>query len=235
MKILAVDSSAAVASVAILSDNTVLGEYFLDNGNTHSETILPMTESLLSRLSMTLDEIDLFAVSIGPGSFTGLRIGVATVKGLAFGRNKPCAGISTLEALAYNLDGVSGILCPVMDARRNQVFTALFKSDGKQIERLTPDGAMDLSELDSLLANYKEPIYLCGDGYALAKEALTTKTMDTPERLIPQSAIPVARLALREQKAGRTVDEAALAPVYLRLSKAERERAEKEMRKDQNT
>ena len=235
MNILAVDSSAAVASVAILADDTVLGEYFLDNGNTHSETILPMTESLLSRLSMTVDDIDLFAVSIGPGSFTGLRIGVATIKGLAFGRNKPCAAISTIEALAYNLREFSGILCPVMDARREQVFTALFRSDGKRIERLTPDGAMDLTELNNLLATYKEPIYLCGDGYDLAKKALTVKTMDTPARLIPQSAISVALLALRDRRAGCTTDEASLAPVYLRLSKAERERAEKESRKDQNT
>ena len=235
MNILAVDSSAAVASVAILKDDTVLGEYFLDNGNTHSETILPMAESLFSRLSMTVDDIDLFAVSIGPGSFTGLRIGVATIKGLAFGRNKPCAAISTLEALAHNLEGFSGILCPVMDARREQVFTALFRSDGKTIERLTPDGAMDLAELNNLLATYKEPIYLSGDGYELAKKALTVKAMETPERLIPQSARSVGRLALRDYYAGKTIDEASLAPVYLRLSKAERERTEKEMRKEQNT
>ena len=235
MNILALDSSAAVASVAILSDNTVLGEYFLDNGNTHSETILPMTESLLSRLSMTVDDIDLFAVSIGPGSFTGLRIGVATIKGLSFGKNKPCVGISTLEALAYNLEGFSGILCPVMDARRNQVFTALFRSDGKKIERLSPDCAMDLSELNEKLSAFSEPIYLSGDGYALAKEALTVKTEKTPERLIPQSAVSVARQAIREWNAGHATNEASLAPVYLRLSKAERERAEKETRKDQNT
>lgn len=234
MNILAVDSSAAVASVAILRDTCVLGEYFLDNGNTHSETVLPMAESLFSRLSISVDDIDLFAVSIGPGSFTGLRIGVATVKGLAFGKGKPCAGVSTLEALAYNLEGFSGILCPVMDARRGQVFTALFESDGKTIRRLTPDGAMDLSELNALLATYSAPIYLCGDGYALSKEALTVKTMETPERLIPQSARSVARLALRDLNEHLTSDAASLAPVYLRLSKAERERAEKELRKDQN-
>ena len=234
MNILAIDSSAAVASVALLHDTTVLGEYFLDNGNTHSETILPMTESLLSRLSLSVDDIDLFAVSIGPGSFTGLRIGVSTVKGLAFGRNTPCAGVSTLEALAYNLQGFSGILCPVMDARRGQVFTALFRSDGNKIERLLPDSAMDLSELDELLASYQEPIYLSGDAYKLAKDALTIKTMDTSERLIPQSARSVALLAIQKQSEGSLCDAALLAPVYLRLSKAERERAERESRKEEN-
>ena len=234
MNILALDSSAAVASVAITRDDRVLGEYLLDNGNTHSETVLPMTESLLSRLSMTVDDIDLFAVSIGPGSFTGLRIGVATIKGLSFGKNKPCVGVSTLEALAYNLEGFSGILCPVMDARRGQVFTALFRSDGKTIERLLPDCAMDLSELNEKLSAFSEPIYLMGDGYTLAKEALTVETEKTPERLIPQSARSVARLALRDFLAKNTTDASALAPIYLRLSKAERERAEKEMRKDQN-
>ena len=234
MNILAVDSSAAVASVAVLCDDRVLGEYFLDNGNTHSETILPMTESLLSRLSLTVDDIDLFAVSIGPGSFTGLRIGVATIKGLAFGKNKPCAGLSTLEALAHTLEGISGILCPVMDARRGQVFAALFESDGKEIRRLSPDGAMDISELNDLLATYAKPIYLCGDAYALAKDALTVKTMETPEWLVPQSARSIARLALRDFTTNNLTDAASLAPVYLRLSKAERERAEKELRKDQN-
>ncbi|MBQ7172792.1 MAG: tRNA (adenosine(37)-N6)-threonylcarbamoyltransferase complex dimerization subunit type 1 TsaB [Clostridia bacterium] len=228
MNILAIDSSAAVASVVLQKDDTVLGEYFLDNGNTHSETILPMTESLLGRLSLTAKDIDLFAVSIGPGSFTGLRIGVATIKGLAFGSQKPCVGVSTLESLAYNLEGFSGILCPVMDARRNQVFTALFRSDGKAIKRISPDRAMDFSELDQLLSAYDEPIYLIGDGYKLAKETLTVKTMDTPERLIPQCARSIAKIAKREYECGTAVDESALAPVYLRLSKAERERLEKE-------
>lgn len=235
MNILAIDSSAAVASVVLQKDDSVLGEYFLDNGNTHSETILPMTESLLNRLSMTAKDIDLFAVSIGPGSFTGLRIGVATIKGLAFGSEKPCVGVSTLEALAYNLEGIPGILCPVMDARRNQVFCALFKSDGTAIERLTPDGAMDLSELDKLLAAYDEPIYLVGDGYDLAKEVLTVKTMDTPARLISQCARSVAKIAKRKAENNNAVSESALSPIYLRLSKAERERAEKEAQKGSNS
>ena len=121
MKILAIDSTALVASVAICEDEVLLGEVTLNNGNTHSETLLPTVEFLLSHLSLTRDDIDLFALSEGPGSFTGVRIGAATVKGLAFGTRKPCVGVSTLEALAYNLRSHDGLICPVMNARRKQV------------------------------------------------------------------------------------------------------------------
>lgn len=233
MNILSFDCSAKIASVALCSDDVVLGQYDLDNGNTHSETILPMAESLLSRLSLTPDDIDLFAVSIGPGSFTGLRIGVATVKGLAFGRDTAAIGVSTLEALAENLASFSGILCPVMNARRGQVYTALFRSDGQKIERLTEDSAMDLSELDAKLQAFDEPIYLSGDGYSLAKDGLSVKTQETPPRLVPQSAASVAKVALRLYRAGVRQTEKELSPVYLRMSQAERTRIENQSREDQ--
>ena len=124
MKILAFDSTALTASVAVAEDEELLAELTLNNGNTHSQTLLPMAESLFKMLSITADDIDVFACSEGPGSFTGVRIGAATVKGMAFGRGKACAGVSTLEALAYNLRGYEGIICPVMNARRAQVYTA---------------------------------------------------------------------------------------------------------------
>ena len=151
MKILALDSTAVAASVALCEDGELLGEYTVRNGNTHSQTLLPMVESLLSFFEMSADDIDLFAASSGPGSFTGVRIGAATVKGLAFGTQKPCLGVSTLEALAYNLIGQNGLICPVMNARRKQVYTALFRCQSGQLERLLPDSALAITELDELL------------------------------------------------------------------------------------
>ena len=167
MKILAMDSSAVVASVALCEDGRLLAEYTVNNGNTHSETLLPMAESLLKQFSLTAADIGLFAVSAGPGSFTGVRIGAATVKGLAFGMNVPCAEVSTLEALAHNLSARDGLICPVMNARRSQVYTALFRCSEGKLERLLPDSAMAISELDGILAKYGEPVSFVGDGYGI--------------------------------------------------------------------
>lgn len=229
MKILALDSTAQVASVALCEDGALLGEYTINNGNTHSETLLPMVESLLGFFDLTPAEIDLFGVSAGPGSFTGVRIGAATVKGLAFAMNRPCAGVSTLEALAYNLVGCNGLICPVMNARRKQVYTALFRCHDGVIERLLPDSAIAIEELDGILKAYNAPIHLCGDGYAITKQYLTTPTKDTPERLRHQSAYSVAQIALLKYQRGENLsDDTTLAPTYLRLSQAERERLEKQ-------
>ena len=152
MKILAIDSTAIVASVAICDDERLAALYTVNNGNTHSETLLPMVESALSQSKLTVDDIGLFAVSAGPGSFTGVRIGVSTVKGLAFGSDIHCIGVSTIEALAYNLKGSDGILCPVMNARRNQVYNALFKFEGERLVRLCPDRAIAVKDLGAELA-----------------------------------------------------------------------------------
>ena len=173
MKILALDSTAIVASVALCEDEKLLGEYTIANGNTHSETLLPMVESLLGHFEMTTADIDLFAASAGPGSFTGVRIGAATVKGLAFATEKPCLGVSTLEALAYNLIGMDGLICPVMNARRQQVYTALFRAKDGKLERLMPDSALAITALDELLTAYNEPVMLCGDGYDVTLSLLT--------------------------------------------------------------
>ena len=232
MKILALDSTAQVATVALCEDGHLLGEYTVNNGNTHSETLLPMVESLLRFFELTVRDVDLFAVSAGPGSFTGVRIGAATVKGLAFAMDKPCVGVSTLDALAQNLEGFEGLICPVMNARRKQVYTALFRQkDGKR-ERLMPDSAISIAELDQILSPYKdEPIYLCGDGYDITEENLTTSIQSTPERLRPQSAYSVARVAYESYLAGEHCDDRSLAPTYLRPSQAERERVERESHK----
>ena len=229
MKILSVDSSATVASVALSEGGRLLAEYTLNNKNTHSETLLPMIESLLSFFSMEIGNVDLFAVSTGPGSFTGVRIGTATVKGLAFASDKPCVGVSTLEAIAYNLRFHKGIVCPVMNARRSQVYTAIFRSDGEKLERLTEDLAISIAELDGMLAEYNEETVLAGDGYDICVGGFEKTTVrPVPERLRHQSAFSVAEAALAAYESGKYCSDAELGVEYLRPSQAERERAERE-------
>lgn len=229
MKILALESSAIAASAALCEDGKLLGEFTLQNGNTHSETLLPLAESILRAFSLSPDQIDLFAVSAGPGSFTGVRIGCATVKGLAFGTGKPCIGVSTLEALAENLTLRDGLICPVMNARRGQVYTALFRCKDRGLTRLLPDSAMAIGELDALLGEYgDEPVSLVGDGYEITVSALKHPVCPTPERLRPQSAYSVAQVAKRMYDSGIRTDDAELVSVYLRPSQAERERLERE-------
>lgn len=228
MKILSLDSSALTASVALCEDERVLAQYTLNNGNTHSETLLPMVESILGFFGMSAKDIDLFAVSAGPGSFTGVRIGASTLKGLAFASGKPCAEVSTLEALAYNLRIRKGLICPVMNARRSQVYTALFRSDGKSLERLMPDSALSISELDSLLAEYGEEVCLCGDGYDITVKGMEkTVPVYVPEEMRAQSAVSVAQVALISYKNGLFCSDRELGVNYLRPSQAERERAER--------
>ncbi len=228
MKILSLDSSAEVASVALCENEALLAEYTLNNKNTHSETLLPMIESILGKLNMTADQIDLFAASSGPGSFTGVRIGAATLKGLAFGKSTPCVEVSTLEALAENLVIHKGLICPVMNARRSQVYTALFRSDGQALTRLLPDSAMSISELDALLSEYGEAVAFCGDGYGITVSALTSTSSEfVPNRLRHQSAYSVAQVAYRQYTQGASVTDKKFKVTYLRPSQAEREMAEK--------
>lgn len=233
MKILAIDSTAIVASVAICDDERLAALYTVNNGNTHSETLLPMVESALAQSKLTVDDIGLFAVSEGPGSFTGVRIGVSTVKGLAFGRDIPCIGVSTLEALAYNLKGSDGILCPVMNARRNQVYNALFRFEGERLVRLCPDRAIAVKDLAAELSeneDYKnKKIYLSGDGVDITAPSLAPERLGfTHPVMESQNAYSVAACALEAYRAGKgIVSDAELAPTYLRPSQAERERMEK--------
>ena len=227
MKILALESSAIAASVALCDGERLLAEYTIENGNTHSETLLPMVEDVLARFGLTTDDVDLFAASSGPGSFTGVRIGAATLKGLAFDTNKPCLGVSTLEALAENLSLVNGLIVPVMNARRKQVYTALFCAQDGVITRLSPDDALAITELDERLAAYDGPVYLVGDGYDITMANLTHKTMPVPDRLRRQSAYSVAQVAYRQYLNGVHTTDAEMVATYLRPSQAERERNER--------
>ncbi len=232
MKILAFDSTAKAASCAVIDEGKILGHYNIDNGLTQSELLLPMAEALLKTLGLTFSEIDAYAVSVGPGSFTGVRIGVSLVKGLAFGRNIPCIEVSTIEALAENINGLDGILLPCMDARRAQVYNAVFSSDGESITRLTEDRAISLSSLAEELKEHSgKKIYISGDGYDTARQALTEAGLHiehTPPLLINESAASVAAIAYRKLIAGEYVTDSEISPTYLRLPQAERERLEKE-------
>lgn len=232
MKILSLDSSATIATVALCEDGRLLAEFTLNNGNTHSETLLPMVETILRAYGETVSDIDLFAATTGPGSFTGVRIGAATIKGLAFSSEKPCVEVSTLEAIAENLACRDGLICPVMNARRSQVYTALFRAEGGVLTRLMPDSALSIEELDSILAAYGEPVSFAGDGYSITVEALTkTEYVSTPERLRYQSAASVAAVAYRKYLAGETVSDREMKVTYLRPSQAERTRLEKSANK----
>lgn len=236
MLILALDSTALCASAALVRDGHLLAEYTVNTGHTHSETLLPMVESALRTCGVGIDEIDLFACTAGPGSFTGVRIGAATIKGLAFGKDKPCVGVSTLDALADNAAFLDGILCPTMNARRAQVYTALFSATGDGAPtRLCPDRAMAISELADELATLDpdRPIYLMGDGAELTfdvfrtVEGLSERTRLLPERLQNQSGYHTAMVAKRLYEQGVYTTDAELVPTYLRPSQAERTRTEK--------
>ena len=170
MIILAFDGTAKAASVAVLDGERVLAAYTVDNGLTQSELLLPMAEDMLKALHLTFRDVELFAVAEGPGSFTGVRIGAALVKGLAFGRDVPCVGVSTLEALAENISPLEGILVPCMDARRGQVYSATFISDGCEVRRVTEDRAVAIKDLaEELCREGDKKIYLSGDGYEVAR------------------------------------------------------------------
>ncbi len=222
MLILSLDSSAVAGSVALCDGERLLAEYTVNLGNTHSETLLPMIEHILKLSGHTADDIDIFACSEGPGSFTGIRIGAATIKGLAFSTGKPCIGVSTLEALAYNLQGFDGVICPVMNARRAQVYNAVFD---KELRRLTADRAIAAADLAVELDQY-DKVYLCGDGTRVALDG-GVHAEAAPERLLHQSGYSVAQCALKKFMLGVRTRDTELTPVYLRLPQAERVRLEK--------
>lgn len=231
---LAIDSTATSASVAIVKDGKVLFCSVEKNGLTHSELLLPMIEKARKETGVQYSDIDLFACTAGPGSFTGVRIGVATIKGLAFGTGRPCVGVSTLESLAENLAyvGEGAILCPMMDARRGQVYNALFTIKDGEIQRLTPDRAIALVDLAEELKQYPNmPIYASGDGYAIGHKTLTElgiNLCETKPENVLQNGASIAACAARAYARGEWVNEQDLTPVYLRLPQAERERLERE-------
>lgn len=228
MLTLAFESSAKAASVALCDGETLIAQTTQVCGLTHSVTLLPMAQDLLKNCGYTLHDVELFAVAHGPGSFTGIRIGVSTVKGLAWGCDKPCVGVSALEAMAYHglAFGEGSLLCCVMDARRQQVYNALFTVENSLPRRLCPDRAIALSELaEEVRAMGKTP-HLVGDGALLTLEDFSQRGIDAvmaPENLRHQSAYGVA-MAARTATPGTADD---VLPVYLRLSQAERERQER--------
>lgn len=226
MLILALESSAKAASVALLRDSEVVAQYSQCCGLTHSCTLLPMVEDMLKNTGTQIKDVDLMSVAHGPGSFTGIRIGVSTLKGLAWAAEKPCVGVSTLEAMAWHGVMRGGLICPVMDARRSQVYNAMFEiADGKPV-RLTPDRAISLEELKNELASLGKRPLLVGDGAKLAYGYLTNAGIEcdvAPENLLYQSAWGVG-MAAQQHEAGTADD---VLPVYLRLSQAERERQER--------
>lgn len=237
MIILAFDSTAKAASVAVCDGEKLLALYNIDNGLTQSELLLPMAENMLKCLKLNFSDVDLLACAVGPGSFTGVRIGVALVKGIAFGRNIPCVAVSTLDELAENLSGLDGIIVPCMDARRQQVYTATYRGKDGKLEKLTEDRAVAISELaEELKAYSNEPIYLSGDGYDVAKRTLSDmgiKVCDTPELLITENAYSIAKIAKRKYDTGEYLTDLEIAPTYLRMPQAERERLER-LAKDNN-
>ena len=223
MLILALESSAKAASVALMQDAELLAQYSQCSGLTHSRTLLPMVEDILKNTDKRLADVDFIAVAHGPGSFTGIRIGVSTVKGLAWASDKKCVGVSTLAAMAWHGAAAGGLVCPVMDARRSQVYNALFEIKDGAPERLCRDRAIALSELAAELKGYDREVLLVGDGARLSFDYLTAEGIScriAPQNLLYQSAWGVGMEALRIEPG--TADD--LLPVYLRLSQAERER-----------
>jgi len=228
--ILAFETSAKAASVALLEGGKLLGESYQNTGLTHSQTLMVMAEDLLDQCGRTVADITAVAVAEGPGSFTGVRIGVAAAKGFAWGKNIPCYGVSTLEAMAESLAVYRGYVCACMDARRSQVYNGLFYVDCGKIRRLSEDRAISLAELGAELDKLEGPIFLVGDGARLTYKTLsgTVKELVLPaEHRMHQRAVGVALLAEKKAAAGASGDANALNPNYLRLSQAERERMEK--------
>lgn len=225
MQILAVDSSSLAASCALLRDGVLIGENFLNASLTHSQTLVPMIENLLTSAGVQAEDIDIFAVSTGPGSFTGLRIGIAAVKGMALSLGKPCAAVGTLPSLAQNAVFAGGIIVPAMDARRSQVYTAMFESSGQTLSRLMPDRAVSIQQLrEDVLAFDGAVVTLVGDGAELCKSHMADmeNVRVAPQQILHQRAGSVAVIA-----AGMSQSELCTAheleTEYLRLPQAERE------------
>lgn len=225
MKILSVDSSAKSASVAIY-DEKIISEFFINTNLTHSQTLVPMLDSALKNASLSVDDIDCFAVNVGPGSFTGVRIGVSAVKGIAFAKDKPCVAVSTLESIAYNFTMFeNAVICACMDARRNQFYNALFKIENGMPQRLCEDRAVSCEDLSDEIKDF-ESVIIAGDGaelfYNLAKDMLHNIVLSS-DNLRYQRASSVASCAKRKYDNNEVIKAEALMPSYLRLSQAERE------------
>lgn len=242
-KVLALDSSGLVASVAVVEGDAfgsnLLAEYTVNYKKTHSQTLLPMLDEIVRMTELDLQTIDAIAIAAGPGSFTGLRIGSATAKGLGLALDRPLVAVPTLDALAYNLYGTDRLICPLMDARRNQVYTGVYTFQNGLLTRVLEPAALDIREIAEKLCEMKRDVIFLGDGVPVYQRTLEEVLLTdlslhgnwydfAPAHLNKQRAGAVAALALQYLKEGKTQTAAEHCPEYLRLSQAERERAERE-------
>lgn len=234
MRILALDSSGLVASVAVAEDDNLIGEYTVNYKKTHSQTLLPMLDAVAKMVELDLETIDAIAVAKGPGSFTGLRIGSATAKGLGLALDKPLIEIPTVDGLAYNLWGAKDLVCPLMDARRNQTYTGIYTFADGEMQVLEPQCAVDISKIIDKINEQRRAVVFLGDGVPVFRDYIAEHVQVpysfAPPHLNKQRAGAVAALAFRYLKEGKTVSAEEHRPDYLRLSQAERERKEKEQR-----
>lgn len=231
MKILALDSSGLVASVAVVEDDHLLAEYTVNYKKTHSQTLMPMLDEIVRMTELDLDTLDAIAVAGGPGSFTGLRIGSATAKGLGLALKKPIVSIPTVDGLAYNLCGAKGLVCPMMDARRNQVYTGIYRFNGNELIVVCEQMAADVSEVLDILNGMNEQVTFLGDGIpvyqTIIEEKIEVPHFYAPPHMNKQRAGAIASLAGIYFKEGRIQTASEHEPEYLRPSQAERERMEK--------
>ena len=232
MKILGLDSSGLVASVAIVEDDNLLGEYTVNYNKTHSQTLLPMLDEIAKMIELDLNSIDAIAIAGGPGSFTGLRIGSATAKGLGLALKKPIVNVPTVDGIAYNLVGHRDLVCPLMDARRNQTYTGLYRFDGDKMEVVLEQCAVGIDEIVGKINTIGQAVVFLGDGVPVfrdyLKENCKVPYLFAPAHMNKQRAGAVAVLGMQYFKEGRIETAEEHKPEYLRLSQAERERLEKE-------
>jgi len=228
MRILALDTSTNVASVAILEDDVIIGEYSCNKGKTHSQRLMPMIQSLLEKVGLCATDMDAFSASIGPGSFTGLRIGVTTVKSMAFAARKPVISVHTLDALAYNCSMSKALICPIIDARNSQVFTAIYKFVNGKLERLTDYLGIHINELVDIIRPMEGEIVLLGDACSMHRDYFAAELGERLSIAPPNTALAkassvavLARNAFLDGKLESCYD---MVPFYLRKSQAERER-----------
>lgn len=231
MKLLGIDSSGMTASAAIVSGDILVAEFTVNNKQTHSQTLLPMIDQVVKMSGIGLEELDGIAVAAGPGSFTGLRIGSSTAKGMALALNKPIIPVPTLEGMAYRMAGFGGVICPLMDARRSQVYTGIYRMSGSRMECLLEQCAVDILDIAAKVNELNENVVFLGDGVpvhrAVLEEKIKVSYQFAPLHLNRQSAASVAALGMIYMEEGKIEDAKDHKPIYLRQSQAERERAER--------
>lgn len=232
MLIFGIDTCSMSSSASVVSDEKMIAQFSVNHKKTHSERIMPQIEAMLEAADISIGDINAFAAAVGPGSFTGVRIGVATAKALAQAQGKPCIAVSALEGLAAGSVTFNGIICPILDARRNQVYNGLFESDGRKLKRISDDRALPLEDLLNELKNTDKNIIFMGDGVPVFKTAIADSLKEraffAPLPLVFNQAASIAQIGLEKLKNGETVSYGELVPEYVRLSQAEQEKLRRE-------